>query len=395
MQPFKKAKAAQNIYITVPFSLQTKGIRNYPLLTPETGLMESYIDTLVTEIHKTVKTQKRDEKQPVESLYISGGDPLLLSRLQFRKIKEALEEHFEFTEKTEFTLRVTPKTVTKERLEQFADEGVNRVSIGVPTFNEKILRTMDNGLSRKEALEACEAVLNEPRFEKKCIEMMYGLPSQTIGDIEKTLEEAKEIETTHITVNRMPKTQREHFGIKDEDADTMYDYISSQLTSEGWDHYDLKCLAKSPESFCRHNTSFRKNKDFYGFGMGATSFLDACRVVHPNDWEGYKDFVAKMEIQKGSLWFDESSSFQQFAVKLSHGLRCKSGFNLKEFETKMVPEVYTNCLECMMALVNFNLLENGSTKEVFCSQVTSGYLSINETMKFILQRVPQSSFFKA
>lgn len=399
MQVLRKAATTpKNIYITIPFSVQPKGMSPYHLVSKDVGMIEPYIDTLVDEIHKTMKSQSSASSQPLESLYISGGDPLLMSKGQLVKIKSALEQHFQLTPETEITLRVNPTTVTKDKMREFAEEGVNRVSLGVPAFSDHALSLMDKGFSSKDAVRACQIIREIPQIKERSLEMMYGLPSQSMEDLEMSLKTSMEADPTHLTILRTPTDPQNFLFSKQKYIPTpneMYDYISNRFTSEGWDHYDVKNLARSSESCCKHNLSFRQNKDFYGFGVGATSFLNNYRLTRPGSWNEYKSFVQNLEAKTKQGGFDERDSFQQFTVKLAHGLRCKFGFNIKEFEAKMLPEAYANCIQYLQLLVNFNLLEKGKTEETFCPQVTTGYLSIHDSMKFILQSVHESAFIKA
>jgi coproporphyrinogen III oxidase-like Fe-S oxidoreductase len=213
------------------------------------------------------KARAKKGKSLVESLYLSGGDPLLLSSSQFSRIKEALEQHFEFSPQTEFTIRATPGAIEKGRLEELAGQGVNRISMGIPSFSDRTLSQLNESFTAKEAVKACEIVREISGLKERSIEIMYGIPHQTMEDLEQSLKASELANPTHLTISTLPLGRRPtQHSYDPSQTNEMYDYISRWFTEEGWDHYDFKNLAKSPNHLCKHNIASERTTSSTALG---------------------------------------------------------------------------------------------------------------------------------
>jgi len=215
-------------------------------------MIDKYIDALINEI-----SSYRDHFSSIETIYIGGGTPSMLSIEQFRKLFEALMD----VKPKEFTVEVNPESYTDEKGELFKYYGVNRISLGVQTFNPSLL----NYLNRKHTNEHVIHVVNHLKkidIPYISVDLIYSIPGQTLDDLKIDLAYIQKLDITHVSCYSLileEKTYFYHqylrgkFETMDEDTEAvMYQMVMDELKNQGFEHYEISNYAKH-KHYSKHN----------------------------------------------------------------------------------------------------------------------------------------------
>ncbi len=228
-----------------------------------------YIKALLDDLKGIASCMNR----PISSIYFGGGTPSLISEAGFSKLFDGICEHFTVIDGAEVSLEANPGTVTKEKLQSFFDSGVTRLSIGVQSFNDQMLRALGRIHTSFEAKEAIKAATEI--FDEVNIDLMYALPCQTQEMFEADLKEALTFATTHLSIYELTIEEGSVFFKKPPkgmpDSDRAYEMAQRafELTQKaGLTHYEVSGYAKIGHE-CRHNLTYWTYGDYLGIGAGA------------------------------------------------------------------------------------------------------------------------------
>lgn len=278
------------------------------------------------------------------------------------KVKESLQKKFIIDKETQFTIEIQPGTCNKSHLEELKQLGVNRLSIGVQSFSDKLLRSVGRNHSGEEAYSTCEAareVFDDGR-DSLSFDLLIGIPEQRIEEIKGTLHDLLRFEPDHISpfiLSLDGKEKTDFFAGRslphDEEVVQMYSFVSDSLTQAGWDHYDVTHIAKNTKKRSVHTMAYLGNQDFLGFGASASSKIKGIRMKRPSSIKGYLAFIEFLEsldlrtsfkeIQRdkqeelqaiGGDLEDENNLEMQLFLALSNGLSSKIGFSPLEFTSQ-------------------------------------------------------------
>lgn len=231
-----------------------------------------------------------------DSLYLGGGTPSLLSERDLAELLLHIRRHFLFTGDTEFTMEVNPDDVTPDQAAVLRDLGVNRISLGVQSFEDRDLRFLKRRHTAAQAAEAIEE-FRGAGFEKLGLDLMYGLPGQTESSWMKTLEQAVSFTPEHISCYQLTIHENTPFGglqakgeIKPltEEAETSFFMLTSAFLKEkGYIHYEISNFARGEKNLCRHNLKYWKRTPYLGLGPSAHSYQDGVRWWNDRELESY------------------------------------------------------------------------------------------------------------
>jgi oxygen-independent coproporphyrinogen-3 oxidase len=252
-------------------------------------LMEPYISALLAEMAHAHTHAGAD------SIYMGGGTPSMLSPDMTAKIMSAAMERFKPTASAEISIEANPESVTIERLERYLKIGFNRLSIGVQSFKDPMLKSLGRAHDSKKALEAF-ALARKAGFKNISIDLIYGIPGQSLADFADDLETAVSLAPEHLSAYQLTVEDEtplwdlvEDGSVKLPDDDVMlamYEKAISFLGAKGYQHYEVSNFAK-PGMECRHNLAYWLGEEFVGFGNGAHSFINSCRYASPDEVEDY------------------------------------------------------------------------------------------------------------
>ena len=281
-----------SLYIHIPFCVK-KCLYCGFYSTPYTAnSADSFVSALCLDA-----ARRRDEfsESSFDTVYIGGGTPTALSRGQLGKVFRIIRDQFRISGDAEYTIEANPNSITTEGLALLLDNGVNRLSIGVQSFSDSILRTLGRLYTGEEALNAVVQA-RSAGFRNVGIDLMYGIPGQTLSDWKHSLESALALTPDHISVYGLSLDDGTWFASEaeagrllvpdDEAAVTMSVVAVAALTAAGYGHYEISNFAR-PGFACRHNVNYWERGAYLGIGPGAWSFLGGRRFSNSRDNEEY------------------------------------------------------------------------------------------------------------
>lgn len=255
------------------------------------GLANSYIAVILRQI------EELDEN--FSSIYIGGGTPSILSLDLLDRLLSNLKESIK--ENTEFTMELNPESVDQEKLKLFIEKGVNRISIGVQSFDDKKLKALGRIHNVKQAVEAIKLSKNLG-FKNISIDMIFGVDGEDLKAWQAELENASGFDIQHISSYSLSyekstplfkmRENKSITPIEDEVMAEMYQYAMFYLPGKGFNHYEVSNFSK-PGFECRHNLNYWDNNSYIGLGPSAVSYIKGVRSENVRDAEEYIDRYEK------------------------------------------------------------------------------------------------------
>ena len=263
---------------------------------------ERYIDALITDLETELP---RIWGRQVHSIFIGGGTPSLLSAQGMDRLLSDIRARINLEPDAEITMEANPGSVETEKFAGFAKAGINRVSLGIQSFQDEQLKALGRIHNGAEAKRAIEIALKH--FKSVNLDLMYGLPMQTLEDAKRDIETALSFNTPHLSFYNLTLEPNTYFASfppklpKEEVIDAIFDQNLDLLTNAGYKRYEVSAYAK-PGMECKHNLNYWRFGDYIGIGAGAhgkVSFPDKItrqvRERHP------ETYMQNMETQGNAL----------------------------------------------------------------------------------------------
>lgn len=271
-----------------------------------------------------------------DTLYIGGGTPTVLSDNELASLFESLHKYFSFFRNAEITVEVNPDDVTPEKLELLRSMGVNRVSVGVQSFNDDDLKFLKRRHSRQSSINTLQRV-KSAGFYNFGIDLMYGLPGQTEEGWIENLTEALTFHPTHLSCYELTIEKATSFGRmaekgalktpSEEQGRDLFLLTSRFLEENGFVHYEISNFARGSGFRSRHNLKYWHHVPYLGLGPGAHSFQNGIRWWNPRSVKGYCDKLLKG--LKPIEGFETLSDEQLRLERIFLGLRTSDGVNIE------------------------------------------------------------------
>ena len=287
---------------------------------------------------KQLKHTNFDGKRPIHSIFFGGGTPSLFSPTSFKKIIETIRNKFELEDNCEITIEANPGTVDKQFFYGYKDVGINRMSLGIQSFNENHLKKLERIHGFQEAQEASELAVK--LFDKVNIDLMFALPGQTKIELEDDINMALEINPSHISYYHLtiePNTSFYKHPPKipnqDEGAE-LSDLINNKLKKANFKHYETSAYAKTG-SQCQHNINYWSFGDYIGIGAGAHSKITSKESIRRFSGHKSPKFYLS-EVDKNNYIKEERALSTNDLVFefMMNALRINDGFTIKLFEER-------------------------------------------------------------
>ena len=313
----------KSCYIHIPFCKKICSYCDFCKNYYNELMVDTYLDNLKTEISENYKNEVLD------TLYIGGGTPSSLSIKNLNKLFNILKI-FKLSNKYEYTFECNYEDINEELLLTLKNYGVNRISIGIQTFNEKYSKILNRDINKKKMVEKIN--LTKRYFSNINIDLMYALPGEDIAGLKSDLEIIKMLDVTHISTYAL--IIEEHTNLKlqniketcDDIQNKMYYLIVDYLKNNGYNHYELSNFAKENYE-SRHNLTYWNNDNYYGFGAGASGFIDNIRYDNTKSIFKYNDGITRVYEERLNI-----NELMKDEVMLS--LRKISGINKDIFYKK-------------------------------------------------------------
>ncbi len=388
-QKFSVSGIASSAYVHIPFCRRRCFYCDFPVsvvgdrLRGETsGTISQYVEVLCQEIAMTPTFG-----QPLKTIFFGGGTPSLLSTEQLQRILGELEKHFGIASGAEISMEIDPATFDLAHIAGYRSAGVNRVSLGVQAFQEELLQRAGRSHSVKDIFAAVE-LIHQVEIPEFSLDLISGLPHQSLDQWQDSLTKAVALLPTHISIYDLTIEPGTAFGRYYKPGDTplptdeatvkMYQMGQQVLTGEGYEHYEISNYAQ-PGHQCRHNRVYWENRPYYGFGMGAASYVEGKRFTRPRKTKEYYQWVQA----GGVIDCDVTPPKEVLLETLMLGLRLAEGLSLaalaEAFGEEKVEEIY----QCLQGYFDKGWVE-----------VTGGSLRLIDPQGFLFSNVVLAELFE-
>lgn len=319
------------IYIHIPYCKQKCHYCDFISFSGKESSIEKYIQTIKKEIDECQHTDF-----DVSTIYIGGGTPSIIKEKYITEIINKIREKFIVLQNAEITIEVNPGTVTREKLKEYKKSGINRLSIGLQSTDNAILKKIGRIHTYQEFLESYN-MAREEGFNNINIDLMFALPEEDEWGIAIQVSEIINLNPEHISIysliveeNTKIKEMIENNKITlptDEEERAMYWKIKSLLEENGYTHYEISNYCKSGKN-SKHNMDCWEQKEYLGFGTSAHSYFNGKRFSNKKTIEDYIENYNEKNIE------EEQTKEEMAKEYMILGLRKIEGVSISEFERK-------------------------------------------------------------
>ena len=328
-----------SIYIHIPFCKSICTYCDFAKLYHNKEWIEGYLESLEKEIKSNYKGEK------VKTIYIGGGTPSSLPIDSLKKLFNIIKI-FNYKD-IEFSFECNIENINEELLELLKSSGVNRLSIGVETFNPKYLKFMGRNYNKFDIIKGIE--LSKKYFNNISVDLMYAFPNQTLDELKNDIKEFKKLDIPHISTYSLiiePHTviYNKVSNIDPELDRNMYDLIIDELND--YKHYEVSNFGKDGYQ-SKHNLTYWNNEEYYGFGLGSGGYIDNVRYMNTRNIKEYINGNYRLD---SDILSDNEIVENAFIL----GLRKIDGINKEEFNSKYKLDI--NKIDIVNKLISENKL---------------------------------------
>lgn len=351
-------KEKRSIYIHIPFC-QKKCIYCNFRSTVDTSLVKDYIKELIKEI---VLYKDLLKTSIIETIYIGGGTPSFISEKYITEIVKTIKTYNDLSQLEEFTIEVNPGTVTEEKLNTYKSLGINRLSMGLQSSNNEMLKTIGRIHTFEEA-ESAYYLARKVGFENISLDLIFGLPGQSLDDFQASINEVIRLKPEHISAYSLKVEEetplyelikRKTLTLPKEETDrAMYELLINTLEKNHYQLYEISNFSKKGYE-SQHNMAYWKRQEYFGFGLAAHGYLENKRYGNTENFNEYfqmlsknsRPIISEIELNQGDALFE--------GIML--GLRLKKGIDIKKLNNNYDIEFLKNKKESIDFLVAEGLI---------------------------------------
>ena len=349
------------IYIHIPFCKQKCFYCDFCSFANKNEMQGKYVETVINEI----KNITHKEKYTVTTIYLGGGTPSILNPDYIKSILQEIKSSFKILDDAEITIEINPGTVNEEKLKRYKEYGINRLSIGLQSANDKILKNIGRIHDYKQ-FEETFFYARKCGFKNINVDLMIGLPTQAVEDVKQTLEKIIQKNPEHISVYSLiieegtiiEKLINENkLQLPDEETERiMYWTVVNELKENGYNQYEISNFSKKTYE-SKHNTNCWKQKQYIGLGTSAHSYLNKKRYSNTNNIEEYIKNIQESNISKNITIHEEQTEESTMNEYMLLGLRMIQGININEFKQKFKTDPTIKYKEILEKLQKENLIQ--------------------------------------
>lgn len=289
------------LYIHIPFCKQKCAYCDFCSFPAEESQRERYVQALVREIGLAADGASG---MPVDTVFIGGGTPTLLSEDQLRRIFEAVESHYALTASAEINIESNPATLTEEQLVLFKEKKVTRISIGLQTTHNRLLKRLGRAHTIEQFLDTYRRVKSAGSWDVN-VDLIYHIPGQTRQDWLDTLETVTALEPEHISCYSLQLEEGTPLEVavsagryklsSDQNDRWMHHAAIDMLALKGYEQYEISNFSK-PGHPCRHNLKYWQREPYLGLGLAAHGFLGKQRLANPDSMDAYLEALEQGQL---------------------------------------------------------------------------------------------------
>ena len=352
------------IYVHIPFCKQKCYYCDFISYANSDKKVEEYIEALKKEIKEESKNINKEE-YIINTIYIGGGTPSFINEKYISEIVYEIKENYNVKKEAEITIEVNPGTVNEEKLKEYKNAGINRLSIGLQSTKNELLKEIGRIHTYEEFLN-CYNLARKVKFENINVDLMLGLPNQTLEDIEETLREIINLEPQHISFYSLiveentpieKLIEQGKITLPNEELERkMYWNAKKILEENNYIHYEISNFAKKGYE-SKHNLNCWNQKEYLGFGVASHSYLKNKRYCNTNCIEEYCKNVNDKNRNKNRTICEIQNEEEKKKEYMLLGLRKIEGINIQEFKNKFIENPIYKFHKELEKLVNENLIE--------------------------------------
>ena len=345
------------IYVHIPFCKRKCHYCDFLSFSGATFLIDNYIKALKQEIDKT---EINNNEFIVKTIYFGGGTPSFIDSKYIVEILQLIKNKFNILENAEITIEVNPGTIDEQKLKDYFDAGINRISFGLQSTKGDLLRLVGRIHSYSSFVNGYN-LARDIGFKNINVDLMIGLPVQRLNDVEKDLERVIELKPEHISVYSLiveegtkieEKLKKDELYLPSEDEERkMYWKVKKELENNGYIHYEISNFAKSGYE-SKHNVACWNQEEYIGFGLGAHSYFNNKRYSNTIDFDEYFDWPENSKIMHEKQ--EKEDTMNEYMLL---GLRKIEGVKISEFKNKFACNPIYLYREVLNKLVKNNLIE--------------------------------------
>lgn len=334
-------KEELGIYIHIPFCKKKCYYCDFISYCDKNELIDKYIECLKKEIINFA--QKYKDVYDITTIYIGGGTPSSINEKYIKNIIDTINNNIVNIKKIkEITIEVNPGTITKEKIEQYKMARINRISIGLQSTNNKLLEEIGRIHDFDEFLETYN-MARKVGFKNINVDLMLGLPNQTIKDLSNSVDKVIQLNPEHISIYSLILEENTVlFNLieqgklilpSDEVERNMYWYIKNKLELSGYKHYEISNFAKEGYE-SKHNWNCWEQKQYVGFGVAAHSYLKDKRFSNIENLEQYINNIENDNLEKNYILHENQNIYDKKKEYMLLGLRKIDGVSIQKFKNK-------------------------------------------------------------
>ena len=325
-------KKPTSAYVHIPFCTQICYYCDFSKVFIKNQPVDSYLEHLLEEFRSY-------DIQKLSTLYIGGGTPTALSASQLEVLLKGLTKNLDLSVLEELTIEANPGDLDADKIAVLKNSAVNRVSLGVQTFDDKMLKKIGRSHLEKDIYENIDR-LKLAGFDNISIDLIYALPGQTMEQVKENVAKAIGLDIPHMSLYSlilenhtvfMNRMRRGKLPLPKEELEAeMFEYIIAELERAGFEHYEISNFSKSGfES--RHNLMYWDNAEYYGIGAGASGYVNGVRYKNHGP---IRHYLSAVEEGNARITEEHLSQKEQMEEEMFLGLRKKSGVSMARFEEK-------------------------------------------------------------
>ena len=325
-------KKPTSAYVHIPFCTQICYYCDFSKVFIKNQPVDSYLKHLLEEFRSY-------DIQKLRTLYIGGGTPTALSASQLEVLLDGLTKNLDLSVLEELTIEANPGDLDADKIAVLKQSPVNRVSLGVQTFDDKMLKKIGRSHLEKDIYENIDR-LKLAGFDNISIDLIYALPGQTMAQVKDNVAKAISLDIPHMSLYSlilenhtvfMNRMRRGKLPLPKEELEAeMFEYIIAELERAGFEHYEISNFCK-PGFESRHNLMYWDNAEYYGIGAGASGYVNGVRYKNHGPIRHYLNAV---EAGNARITEEHLNQREQMEEEMFLGLRKKSGVSMARFEEK-------------------------------------------------------------
>ena len=325
-------KKPTSAYVHIPFCTQICYYCDFSKVFIKNQPVDSYLEHLLEEYRSY-------DIQQLRTLYIGGGTPTALSAQQLEFLLDGLTKNLDLSALEELTIEANPGDLDEDKIAVLKNSAVNRVSLGVQTFDDKMLKKIGRSHLEKDIYENIDR-LKLAGFDNISIDLIYALPGQTMEQVKDNVAKAIDLDIPHLSLYSlilenhtvfMNHMRRGKLPLPKEELEAeMFEYIIAELERAGFEHYEISNFSK-PGFESRHNLMYWDNAEYFGIGAGASGYVNGVRYKNHGP---IRHYMKAVEAGNARINEEHLNQREQMEEEMFLGLRKKSGVSIRRFEVK-------------------------------------------------------------